>query len=167
MAKAWKTKGVSPSDPFRDAAKTIVATKYAELLSHVPRALDDPDDETIHDMRISAKRLREVLNLLRDGLSKKRVKPARDAVDQLNDALGEVRDCDVFLRWVDDTSGQDLADQELAALDAIREMVEIERDNELDSLRAAMDDLLEDTLPEALSKLVGRARVDEVIRRHG
>lgn len=167
MAKPWKVLGVRPSDPFGDAARTIVATKYCELVSYAPEAVASPDEPLIHDMRIAAKRLREALKLVRDGLSREGAKPALAAVEGLNEGLGSVRDCDVLLLWTERAGQEDLSEAEREALECVRALTTREREERLHDLQQGLGTMLAITLPAALRDLVGRKRITRVVRRHG
>ena len=107
-------KGLDPDADFAAAMARIVKVRAKELRSFVPRALDPAETVALHDMRIAAKRLRYVFELAEPcfgGAARKRAKRAR----ALQDAIGEVHDCDVLL---------DLAEGEpelLAAVQARRE----------------------------------------------
>ena len=50
--------------PLGEAARRIVAVRTAELYAFVPEALDEHAVTAMHDMRIAAKRLRYVLELV-------------------------------------------------------------------------------------------------------
>lgn len=167
MAKPWKVKGVGAKDPFRDAARVIVATKYAELQSYLPAVLDAPSEELIHDMRIAAKRLREALKLVRDGLSRDEARVALAAADGMNEALGRVRDRDVLLLWLENVAQADLSENERQALAVLHSEVAAEREVQLAELGPTLQHYLGSVLPVAMADLVGRKRIEEVFRRHG
>jgi len=62
--KAERVEGLDPSGPFRENAARIVRTRLDELYSFDP-AIRDPRNVTeLHDMRIAAKRLRYVLEIV-------------------------------------------------------------------------------------------------------
>jgi len=61
------------------------------------RARSSVQIEAVHDMRVWAKRTREVLRMLRDCRTVKGTKPALGIVDRLNDALSALRDSDVMI----------------------------------------------------------------------
>jgi len=154
LAKPWKVPGLRPRMPFLRAARRIIAAKYAEMMSYAAGA-EAGDDEALHDMRIASKRLREGMGLLRACFPRGRANRVWRDANRLNDALGAVRDCDVFLGWLSEVEPN--ADvTELAALTRVAELASEERSEHLAALRDAFDDLLERELPRALAKLVGR-----------
>lgn len=95
--RARKVKGLDPAGPFQDNARRIVATRLAELYSFDPHG----DSQTLHDMRIAAKRLRYVLELTGPVLGRGAGQSARQA-KEIQDLLGLLHDCDVMLELIDE-----------------------------------------------------------------
>ena len=93
--KARKVKRLDPEGTLADNAVRIVTVRLQELRSFVPRALDPAEIETLHDMRIAAKRLRYVLELTEPALGRPAADGARTA-RKIQDLLGEIHDCDVM-----------------------------------------------------------------------
>jgi len=62
--KAQRIDGLSAEMPLDAAARRIVAVRAAELYAFVPEALDEGAVTAMHDMRIAAKRLRYLLELV-------------------------------------------------------------------------------------------------------
>lgn len=94
--KAKRVKGLDPEAEFASAMQRIVKVRSKELRSFAPRALDPAETVALHDMRIAAKRLRYVLELAEPcfgAAARSRAKRAR----VLQDAIGEVHDCDVLI----------------------------------------------------------------------
>lgn len=87
---------LDPDGPFAEQMRRIVRVRTKELHSFVPRALDPAEQKALHDMRIAAKRLRYVFELAEPCFGKAartRAKRAR----ALQDAIGEIHDCDELL----------------------------------------------------------------------
>jgi len=84
------------------AAALLVEAKLAEVNLHAGPAMGG-EIEGNHDMRVGVKRLREILRLFGRVFPKKRRNRALFEVEELNDALGRVRDPDVMMghaAWV-------------------------------------------------------------------
>lgn len=98
--KPRSVEGLNPKAPLRGNAARIVQTRLDELLSFAGTALDPGAATAQHDMRIAAKRLRYVLEIVGPcfGLE---AKAARRAARELQSVLGEIHDCDVMLPRVE------------------------------------------------------------------
>lgn len=94
--KARTVEGLDPAAPLRPNAVCIVATRLAELLALAGPALDPGAAEAQHDLRIAAKRLRYVLEIVEPCFGAE-AKAARKAAKELQGILGELHDCDVML----------------------------------------------------------------------
>jgi hypothetical protein len=94
--KARKVKKLDTTAPLDENAARIVRKRVAELRSFAPEALAPDATVAQHDMRIAAKRLRYVLEVTGFCFGKPADRARRRARD-LQDLLGEMRDCDVML----------------------------------------------------------------------
>lgn len=94
--KARAIEGLEPAAPLAASAARIVLVRLAELRSFAVDALDPSDARTQHDMRIAAKRLRYVLEATGHCFGDPADESRRRA-RELQDVLGEIHDCDVFL----------------------------------------------------------------------
>jgi CHAD domain-containing protein len=94
--KARKVKGLDPNEPLRRNGARIVATRLDELRGLAPEALEPGARTAQHDMRIAAKRLRYVLEIM-GACFGPRAEAARRVARELQGVLGEIHDCDVML----------------------------------------------------------------------
>jgi CHAD domain-containing protein len=94
--KARPVKGLRADMALGDAARRSVRVREDELRSFVPRALDPDEVEALHDMRIAAKRLRYLLEVMEPALGPGAGRGAKRA-REVQDLLGELHDCDVML----------------------------------------------------------------------
>ena len=62
--KAHRVEGLVPEMELAEAARRIVAMRTAELYAFVPEALGERAVSAMHDMRIAAKRLRYLLEMV-------------------------------------------------------------------------------------------------------
>jgi CHAD domain len=92
--KARKVKGIDPDGPAAGEVAKIVAVRLDELFSLMPEARDPSAVDTLHDLRIAAKRLRYVLELFAGQFGPYAAQAAKQA-KKLQDVLGEIHDCDV------------------------------------------------------------------------
>jgi CHAD domain-containing protein len=98
--KARPVPGLDPAGPLRDNAARIVRTRLDELRSFAPAALEPGAATAQHDMRIAAKRLRYVLEIVGQCLGPE-AKAARSAAKRVQGVLGDLHDCDVMLPRVE------------------------------------------------------------------
>jgi len=97
--RAQRIDGLEPDMPLATAARRIVAVRTAELYAFVPEALDERSVAALHDMRIAAKRLRYLLELV--GFCFGEVgDEAQGRARDLQEVLGEIHDCDVMLERI-------------------------------------------------------------------
>lgn len=94
--RARSVAGLDPEAPLRPNAARIVETRLDELRSLAPSALDPGAATAQHDLRIAAKRLRYVLELV-GGCFGEEAEAARGVATELQGVLGDLHDCDVLL----------------------------------------------------------------------
>ena len=98
--KALAVESLDPGAPLRRNASRIVRTRLDELRGFADEALASDAGVAQHDMRIAAKRLRYVLELVGPCIGEE-AKAARDAAKQLQSVLGDLHDCDLMLPKVE------------------------------------------------------------------
>jgi len=97
MAKPIQIAGLSRRTPIARAASKALRATLLDFLEKVPEARSADSKKGIHDLRVAVKRFREAFRLFRPVLRKKTFRRHREWIEELNDALGEVRDRDVAL----------------------------------------------------------------------
>jgi CHAD domain-containing protein len=95
--KARPVSGLDPDGPLGENAARILSTRLAELRGFADAALASEASAVQHDMRIAAKRLRYVLEIV-GGCVGAEADAARDACKGLQAALGDLHDCDLMLQ---------------------------------------------------------------------
>lgn len=98
--KARKVEGLDPAAPLAENASRIVQTRLDELRSFAEQALEPQATTAQHDMRIAAKRLRYVLEIVGPCVGDE-AEPARRAAKELQSVLGDLHDCDLMLPRVE------------------------------------------------------------------
>lgn len=94
--KATKVKGLKPGKPLKSNAAKIVAVRVEELRGFADAALQPGAAAAQHDMRIAAKRLRYVLEVVGTCFGDE-VDAARSASKELQGILGDLRDAEAML----------------------------------------------------------------------
>jgi hypothetical protein len=97
--RARKVKGLRPDGALAENAVRIARTRLDELYSFAGAARDPDDATALHDMRIAAKRVRYVLELVEPCLGPPARRGAKRA-KALQTLLGEIHDCDEMLPLV-------------------------------------------------------------------
>jgi CHAD domain-containing protein len=98
--KARTVEGLDPDGPLRPNITRIIATRFDELRNFAETALAPDASETQHDLRITAKRLRYVLEIFAPCLGEE-ADEARRAAKRLQSVLGDLHDCDLMLTEVE------------------------------------------------------------------
>jgi CHAD domain-containing protein len=98
--KPRPVEGLDPQEPLRPNAARIVRTRLDELRGFADEALAPDASAAQHDMRIAAKRLRYVLEIVGPCIGEE-AKAARDVAKQLQAVLGDLHDCDLMLAKVE------------------------------------------------------------------
>lgn len=94
--KARKVKGLKPGKRLSKNAAKIVEVRLRELRSFADEARDPEEADAQHDMRIAAKRLRYVLELMEPCFGEVGREAAKE-VRRLQDLIGDIHDCDEML----------------------------------------------------------------------
>ena len=126
MSRAWPVDDVDPNAPVIDNARRVLAVRIAEFYSFGPIVSHPELSEALHDMRISAKRLRYTLELFRLQFGKSGERQI-ERVKAIQELLGTLHDHDVRI---------DLIGEELSQL-----MVEQSRKTRSDIADASPDEL--------------------------
>jgi CHAD domain-containing protein len=102
--KALAIDGLEPSLELAYAARRIIAVRVGELYSLAPAALDEHNPTALHELRIAAKRLRYVLEIVGFCLDESAAEATR-RVRKLQTVIGEIHDYDVMLARIEHTRG--------------------------------------------------------------
>jgi CHAD domain-containing protein len=102
VARAREVPGFDCGEPFGAAAARIVSVRAEEVFAHADGVLDLDEPENLHDMRVATRRLRAALEICEACFPRKRFRKALKRVKRLADALGERRDLDVEVAFLED-----------------------------------------------------------------
>ncbi len=155
MARAREVPGFDCDEPFARAGARVVAVRSAEIFEHSHRVLDIGEIDRLHDMRVATRRLRAAMEVFAPCFPRKRFRKTLEGVKELADALGERRDRDVEIEFLERFAEQaDPGDREqLAALVARLR----------DEQQQANDDLAPLVATERLEKL--RRRLERLVEK--
>jgi len=97
---------LQPADRVVDAAHRVLRRHFGRLLWNEPGARLGLDPERLHDMRVSARRMRSSLRAFQDALSPRRHDSLRRDLQWVAQALGAVRDLEVHMAHLRQESGR-------------------------------------------------------------
>ncbi|HLP17396.1 MAG TPA: CHAD domain-containing protein [Bacteroidota bacterium] len=100
MAKPWKVRRLDPEKPFETGLKLVLRSRVKEVFSYGAKAVKKNEPDAVHDMRVSARRLKAVLTIFDQYFMKKAIGKHRSRLQTLLRALGDVRDTDIFIEFL-------------------------------------------------------------------
>jgi CHAD domain-containing protein len=89
--------GLTPEEHIAEAGRKIFRYQFKHMRFYEQGIRGDPDIESVHKMRVAVRRMRIAYRILRRYISKSTIRPYIKDFRILGDALGAVRDLDVFL----------------------------------------------------------------------
>jgi CHAD domain len=110
VTRAWPVDDVDPDAPVIDNARRVLAIRIAEFYSFEPVVPHPELSEALHDLRISAKRLRYTLELFRPQF-KKAGERQIERVKAIQEELGTLHDHDVRIDMIGDELSQLMFEQ--------------------------------------------------------
>ena len=131
---------------FGVAARRVVKVRAKEVFKQADGVLDLGEIERVHDMRVATRRLRAALEVFEECFPRKRHRKALKKVKALADALGERRDADVEIQFLEGLIGE-VATEDRQALEAL-----------IGDLRARQRQANEDLAPFVAAKRLKKLR---------
>jgi CHAD domain-containing protein len=153
VARPREIAEVDCDQSFAQAGATVVEIRFAEVFGQSQGVLDLDDIERLHDMRVATRRLRAAMEVFRPCFPRKSYRRARKLLKSLADALGERRDRDVAILFLEGFLGDvpagdsgrleiliaKLRDEQREANDALEPYLAEDR---LAKLHGALDELV-------------------------
>jgi len=99
MSRAWPVTDVDPDESLATNARRVLAVRIAEYFSYASVVPLEHAVEPLHNLRISAKRLRYTLELFRDVFGESG-KVQLERVKAIQEELGELHDHDVRIELI-------------------------------------------------------------------
>lgn len=106
MARAREVPGFDCDEEFAAAAARVVRVRVSEVFEHADGVLDVEEIDRLHDMRVATRRLRAALEVFEAAFPRKRLRKALKRVKRLADALGERRDRDVEIAFLEEFAAE-------------------------------------------------------------
>jgi CHAD domain-containing protein len=158
VARAREVPGFDCDEPFGDAAARVVEVRAAEVFEQADGVLDMDDIERLHDMRVATRRLRAALEVFEPCFPAKKHRKALKRVKALADALGERRDRDVEIEFLEGFAIES-PDADRPAVEALIERLRREQGAANEALAPYVASKRLKKLQRRLHKLTGAASV--------
>jgi CHAD domain-containing protein len=88
--------GILPDEPMSEAGRKVLRFHYRRMVFHEPGTRQGEDVEALHDMRVATRRMRAALRVFGTYYKPKARARFRKGLRRTGQALGPVRDLDVF-----------------------------------------------------------------------
>jgi CHAD domain-containing protein len=157
VARPREVPGLECDEPFELAAARVVDVRAAEVFAHSEGVLGTEDIEPLHDMRVASRRLRGAKEVFRPCFPKNRYKAAMKPLKALADALGERRDRDVAIAFLEEFLTE-APSGDRGRLEILVARLREEQAEANEALRPLMEEERLAELREALEKMVGAVR---------
>lgn len=144
--------------PFREAARQLVDKPMLEIARCLEGARAGDDVEAIHDLRVATRRLRAVLSVLEPAFAGKPLSRFEKAISDLTDHLGEARDTDVFIEFLNERIAAiaEGSAYERLGLEAFRDSLKQQRSEQQLELEKALAHINEESLRSDAEQIFGR-----------
>src|SRR5258705_3828230 len=106
MAKPKRIKGIDCDSAAAAGIRSVLITRFGEMVALRKAALDWSDPEGVHSMRVASRRLRSALRDFTPYVRKRGLTASVKEIKSIADALGGVRDQDVAITAPEKTATQ-------------------------------------------------------------
>jgi CHAD domain-containing protein len=96
----WKVKGLNGKFSFRKSALIILCIRINNLKSLINRFLTNESVESLHNVRISLRRLRYNMELFYSLFDKKKFLKIYSMIENLQDKTGSLRDIHILKQYI-------------------------------------------------------------------
>jgi CHAD domain-containing protein len=92
-----KTPGILRDDWMSEAGRKVLRLHYYRMVDHEAGTRLGEDIEELHDMRVATRRMRTAIRIFQPYFKRNTLKPFIQGLQRTGNALGKVRDLDVFM----------------------------------------------------------------------
>lgn len=131
---------IGPETPFRETAVALVEKPMSEIERCLDAVRQGGDVEALHDLRVATRRLRAVISVIAPAFPGKDLRRFEKVISDMTDHLGEARDTDVFIEFLDEEIDKTEAIREFEAvgMKAFRDHLKERRRAQQDELEKAL-----------------------------
>jgi len=150
-----------PPDPsLRLLAASALGERLAAMRQHIPGVREAEDIEAVHQMRVYSRRLRAALKVFQPTLPDKKAKRWRKEIRKVTKALGDARDLDVQIEFLDGVLA-DLDDRKLRpGIQRLRLRLSQRREQVQGRVNRAMDRFEQSEVCQQMSRDLHQMTVD-------
>jgi exopolyphosphatase/guanosine-5'-triphosphate,3'-diphosphate pyrophosphatase len=145
------------SGTFREVGNETLRQRFEQMITFRAAVLADEDPEALHDMRVTARRLRTALDTFAACYPHAPFQAFNKQIKGLLRALGQVRDTDVLLERLTTEQAEAPTDQREGIVWLI-ERIKVYRAEQFQSLRSQLRESKIESLEAAFLVLQGQAR---------
>lgn len=145
---------IEDTQTYRAAMRALIAARWRAVWEAIPIAVEGSDPEGVHNVRVASRRLRAAMDVAVEAFPAVWYKPLHRIAKEITGELGEVRDRDVMLEYLQKERAA-APEAEWAGIDRLIARLTSERE----AARAEMVAYLAD--------LEARGIVDETVTRFG
>ncbi len=123
----------SQERPEWNRLRKLARHQLERLLLLVPEVLRDDDRTSVHELRVTCRRIEQMLDLLYPKFPPRHIRKLHRNVKRCRRAVGEIRDCDVYLSFVEGAMARSTS-REKGAWQAVREYLRSRRARKIDGV---------------------------------
>jgi len=138
---------------FHEAADHAIRAQAIELLKNLSGTAEG-DVEALHDMRVASRRLRAAMSVFAPAYDAKQFRAVEKQVAEVTDALGNVRDADVLLEYLEKTAEQ-FSEADRVGIDALADSRRADREVDRKVLLRDLAKLEKSGFADAVADLTG------------
>lgn len=121
--------GIQGDSTFDQSARAAMKSQVQAILQNLDGTIKGDDIEALHDMRVATRRLRAAMSVFSPVFPSRQFIPLEKEVARVTDVLGEVRDSDVLIEFVDECA-TDVPESEKIGLIGFRDHLIRRRDSQ-------------------------------------
>jgi len=140
MGKAQKTKKLDAEAGLKSSLREILEKRLDDMFSFQGSVLATSSPESIHDMRVAARRFRALMRIFQAAFPKKKLKDQNRHLSALLKLLGRVRDCDILIERLEADQSR-MSPEEWLALEPLLDRQKNSRTLQLSILKNQLDEL--------------------------
>jgi CHAD domain-containing protein len=150
-------------EAFRPAMRALIAPRWRAVWDAVPVAIEGVDPEGVHDARVASRRLRAAMDVAASAFPSEWYRPLHRVAKQITSELGEVRDRDVMLEYLEQEL-HDAPENERPGIERLISRLTSEREEARTKMLTFLADLEEQGVTEQAVKRFGSQAAPSQLR---